>query len=127
MAKKEFSYRGKSVEELMVLSMSEFIEMLPTRQRRTLKRGLSESQKVLLKKLSQGKKNVKTHARDMIILPEMINKSVMVYSGKEFVALEIQPEMVGHVLGEFALSRKKGSHGSPGVGATKSSSSISVR
>ena len=92
-----------------------------------MRRGFNESQKALLKKLRADKKNVKTHSRDMIILPEMVGKSVRIYTGKEFFALEIQAEMIGRFLGEFALSRKRGTHGSPGVGATRSSASISVR
>lgn len=127
MAKKAFSFKGKSAEELQTLSLAEFMELIPSRLRRTLKRGFSEQQKSLLKKLRSGKDNVKTHARDMVILPEMIGRKVMVYNGKEFVAFEITSEMIGHVLGEFALSRKKGNHGSPGVGATRSSASVSVR
>lgn len=127
MARKEFTYRGKSIEELKQLSISEFINLVPSRQKRTLQRGFSDSEKVLLKKLRAGKNNVKTHAREMVVLPEMIDKTILIYNGKEFVPITIQPEMISHVLGEFSLSRKKGNHGSPGVGATRSSASVSVR
>ncbi|RMF07220.1 30S ribosomal protein S19 [Candidatus Woesearchaeota archaeon] len=127
MARKEFTYRGKTLEELQGMSIAEFAELLPSRQRRTLKRGFDEAQKALLKKLRAGKKEVKTHSRDMIVLPEMVGKTIKVYNGKEFVAVMIQPEMIGHFLGEFSLTRKRGQHGSPGVGATRSSASISVR
>ena len=83
-------------------------------------------QKIMLKKLKAGK-NVKTHRRDMIILPEMVNKLIKVYNGKSFVTLSIEPEMIGHLFGEFVLTRRRVAHNSPGVGATRSSSNISVK
>lgn len=127
MAKKEFTYRGKTIEELQSMSFNELIELLPSRQRRSLKRGLSHSKKEVMKKVQQKDKNLKTHCRDMVIMPSMVGMTIKVYSGKEFVPLMVQPEMVGHLFGEFILTRKSVKHSAPGVGATKSSSSISVR
>jgi small subunit ribosomal protein S19 len=126
MAQKEFTYRGKTLEELQAMSVNDFSELLPARQRRSLKRGLTDTKKIFLKKLER-KNNVKTHCRDMIILPAMVGKTIRIHKGKEFVAIEIQPEMIGHFLGEFALTRNKVSHSAPGVGATRSSSAVSVR
>jgi small subunit ribosomal protein S19 len=127
MAKKEFKYRGKTLEEVQGLSPQEFMDLIPSRARRSLKRGIQPQQKRLLTKLSQGRDNVKTHNRTQVILPQMIGKTIKIYSGKEWVAIIITPEMVGHVLGEFSLSRKRVSHSSPGVGATRSSASASVK
>ena len=136
MAKKAFTYHGYEIEELEKKSLKELIPIMPSRIRRSLKRGLSEPQKIFLKKLEKAKKQVKegknvkpikTHCRDMVIVPAMVNKTIMIHKGKEFVAIIITPEMVGHRLGEFALTRKSLAHSSPGVGATKSSSSASVR
>lgn len=128
MAKKDFTYRGRTLDELKGLSLGEFAELLPARQKRTLKRGLTEEQKRFLKKL-EGKteKPVKTHCRDMIVLPSMVGRTIRIHKGNDFVAVIIQPEMMGHYLGEFALTRKKVEHQAPGIGATRSSSSISVR
>lgn len=126
MAQKEFSYRGKSLEELQAMSTNDFAELLPARQRRSLKRGLTDAQKTFLKKLEK-KGNIKTHCRDMVILPVMVGKTIRIYKGKEFVPIEIMPEMIGHYLGEFALTRSKVSHSAPGVGATRSSAAVSVR
>lgn len=126
MAQKEFSYRGKSLEELQSLSVQDFAELIPARPRRSLNRGLTDAQKIFLKKLEK-KNNVKTHCRDMVILPTMVGKVIGVYKGKEFVRIEIMPEMIGHYLGEFSLTRSKVSHSAPGVGATRSSSAVSVR
>jgi len=127
MAKKEFTYRGKKLQELQALSLNDFIELLPARQRRSLKRGITEKQKMVLEKVRKGDKNIKTHCRDMIILPEMVGNLIKVHNGKEFVPVTIQQEMIGHLLGEFALTRKRIAHSAPGVGATRSSASISVR
>ncbi|MBW2999480.1 30S ribosomal protein S19 [Candidatus Woesearchaeota archaeon] len=127
MAKKEFTYRGKKLQELQELSLNDFIELLPARQRRSLKRGITAKQKMVLEKVKKGEKNIKTHCRDMIILPEMVGILIKVHNGKEFVPVTIQQEMIGHLLGEFALTRKRIAHSAPGVGATRSSASISVR
>lgn len=127
MAKKEFTYRGKSLEELKSLTINEIAELFPSRVRRSLKRGIKEDYKIVLKKIKEGDNNLRTHCRDMIILPEMVESVVKIHNGKEFVSVTIQPEMIGHYLGEFAQTRKGVRHSSPGVGATKSSSNISVK
>jgi small subunit ribosomal protein S19 len=127
MAKKEFRYKGKSLEELQSLGIGELAELLPARARRSLKRGISDEHKVVLKKIKQGDKNLKTHCRDMVVLPEMVNSTVKIHNGKEFVTVAIQPEMIGHCLGEFVLTRKGVAHSSPGVGATRSSANVSVK
>jgi len=127
MAKKEFTYRGKTMDELEVMSLTEFAKLLPARQKRSLNRGLTETQKTLLKKIRSRKNNIETHCRDMIILPEMVDKTIKIHRGKDFVAVIISPEMLGHYLGEFALTKSKVAHSAPGIGATKSSSSLSVR
>ena len=125
--KKEFRFRGKSLEELKELGLKEFAELLNARQKRSLTRGLSDQHKILLDKVKKQDKNIKTHCRDMIILPEMANTTIKVYNGKEFVPVNVIPEMIGHYIGEFALTRKKVSHHAPGIGATRSSASLSVK
>ena len=127
MVKKEFTYKGKTIEELKKLSLNELLLILPARQRRCLKRGFTDQQNTLLKKLRANRKNIETHNRDMIILPEMIGKTLRVHQGKEFVQVVIEADMMGHYLGEFALTRKKVTHSAPGIGATRSSASLSVK
>ena len=127
MAKKEFNYRGKSMEELMKMSLNEISALFPARQRRSLKRGLTEQQKILLSKIRKNETNIETHCRDMIILPEMAGKTIKVYNGKEFISVIIVDEMIGHCLGEFALTRKRVEHSAPGIGATRSSAALSVK
>ncbi len=127
MVKKIFKYRGKTIEELKELSLKEFMELIPSRQRRSLKRGYTDAQKSFLKRIKAGDNNIKTHCRNMVILPEMIGKTILVFQGKTYQAINIEEDMIGHVLGEFAPTRKNVSHSAPGIGATKSSSSLSVK
>lgn len=127
MAKKEFTFKGKTVEELKKMSLNELAQLMSSRQRRIIKRGFTEQQKILLKKIRANKKNLKTHCRDMIILPEMIGTTIKVYQGKEFVPVMVEQDMIGHCLGEFVLTRKKVAHSAPGIGATRSSASLSVK
>jgi small subunit ribosomal protein S19 len=126
MAKKEFTYRGRSARELQSMGLEELMELLPSRIRRNYKRGFTEPQKRLLKVLEK-KDNVKTHCRDMMVLPSMFGKTINIYNGKEFVPVLVTDEMIGHFLGEFAQTRRKVSHNAPGIGATRSSAAVSVR
>ena len=127
MAKKEFTFRGKTIDELKKMSVSEVSQLFTARIRRSLKRGFTEQQQILLKKLKSKEKNIETHCRDMIILPEMVGETIKVYSGKEFIPVIIEADMMGHRLGEFVLTRRKVQHSAPGIGATRSSASLSVK
>ncbi|MDP4012761.1 MAG: 30S ribosomal protein S19 [Candidatus Nanoarchaeia archaeon] len=127
MALKEFRYKGKTEAELKQLDTKQLMAMLPSRKRRSLKRGFTDAQKALLdkiKKFREGKrkKPVKTHCRDMIILPEMIGLTIHIHNGKEFKPIAITAEMIGLYLGELSHTRQKIVHSAPGIGATKSSS-----
>ncbi|MBU0962710.1 MAG: 30S ribosomal protein S19 [Nanoarchaeota archaeon] len=125
---KEFIYKGKKLEDMQNMSLIELSKILTARQRRSLKRGLNEVQKNFLLKLKRpSNKPVKTHCRDLIVLPEMVGKLVQVYNGKIFVPVSLTDEMIGHYLGEFALTRQKVKHSAPGIGATKSSAAASVK
>ena len=124
---KIFTYKGKSVEELKKMSLQDFIKLIPSRERRKLAKGLSEKEKKFLERLSKAQKPLRTHLRDMVIIPEMIDKQVMLHSGKEWVLIMIKPEMVGHRLGEFVLTRKRVMHSAPGVGATRASKFLPLK
>ncbi|MEM4259686.1 MAG: 30S ribosomal protein S19 [Candidatus Woesearchaeota archaeon] len=126
MAKKEFTYRGKSLNELKRFSLSELAEILPARQRRSIKRGFNEEKKAFIKKIAKNDV-VETHLREMIVLPGMVGKTIKIHNGKEFVPVIILPEMIGMYLGELVMTRKKVEHSAPGIGATKSSSNLSVK
>lgn len=127
MAKKEITIKGKTIEELKKMSANELAQLLTSRQRRTIRRGMTEQQKILLEKLRSNEKNIETHCRDMIILPEMVGVIIKVHQGREFIPVAIEAEMIGHYLGEFAQTRKKVAHNAPGIGATRSSASLSVK
>jgi len=129
---KEFAYRGYTLNQLQGMSMDEFITILPSRQRRTLHRGLKPEQRTLLEKIrealkQEGTAKVKTHVRNMVILPEMVGVAIQVHNGKEFVEVAIKPEMIGHSLGEFAITNKPVRHGTPGIGASRSSMYVPLK
>ncbi|MUM64430.1 30S ribosomal protein S19 [Acidianus infernus] len=129
----KFKYRGKSLDELINMPMDEFVKLLPSRQRRSLTRGFTPQQRRLLEKIRkmrrEGKitKTIKTHVRDLVILPEMVGLKFGVYNGKEFVEFQVVPEMIGHYLGEFAITTKKVEHGEPGLKATRSSLFLAMK
>ncbi len=125
---KNFMYRGRSVDDLKAMSMDEFINLLPSRMRRSLRRGLSNEQRIVLERLRQDNgKPIKTHARDMVVLPEMIGKIILVHSGQAFVEIRINEKMLGHYLGEFVITNKLVRHGKPGIGASRSSMYIPLK
>lgn len=132
---KAFAYRGYTLAQLQGMSMDDFINLLPSRQRRSLNRGLTLEQRILLEKIRKVKEAtnegtntiVKTHIRDMIILPEMVGLALLVHNGKDFVPVEIKSEMLGHYLGEFAVTNKPVRHGVPGIGASRSSMYVPLK
>ncbi len=146
---KKFRYRGRTLEELLNMPMDQLLELLPSRARRSLLResspeiqqrrmemGIKESPRLkLLRKvmearelLKQGKKvRIRTHVRDMIILPVMVGLTIEVYNGKEFIPVRITPEMIGHYLGEFAPTTKIVQHGEPGLKATRSTLFVAMK
>ena len=124
---KVYTWQGKTEEQLKELDMKEFMRMVPARQRRSLTRGFTDQQKKLLKRIEEDAKNIKTHCRNMIIVPAMLGKIIKVHNGKDYLPITITAEMLGHYLGEFSHSRKIVTHSSAGVGATRSSKAISAR
>jgi len=127
---KKFSYRGKSIEDLESTTLEDLTELLPARQRRTLKRGLTKQQKKLLENIRHFKgkdKLIRTHVRDMIILPEMVGTKMGIHNGREWVTVIIDASMIGHYLGEFAQTRKPVKHSAPGLGATRSSKFVPLK
>ncbi|RDA94108.1 hypothetical protein CP533_6592 [Ophiocordyceps camponoti-saundersi (nom. inval.)] len=121
---------------LLDLSSDQLRDVVHARARRRINRGLKRRPMGLIKKLRKAKQEakpnekpelVKTHLRDMIVVPEMIGSIIGIYSGKEFNQVEIKPEMVGHYLAEFSISYKPVKHGRPGIGATHSSRFIPLK
>lgn len=125
--REEFTYRGFRLDDLRAMGMSELIPLMPSRARRKVVRGLTRGEEHLLTQFRKGKSAIRTHLRDMIIMPEMVGKTVEIHNGKEFQKVELQPETLFHYLGEFALTRRKVSHGSAGIGATRSSKYVPLK
>jgi small subunit ribosomal protein S19 len=121
--KKEFTYRGKTLDELKALEVREFARYLKARQRRAVLRQFNEIEKFISrsnKKISKNKP-IKTHSRELVIVPKMVGMKLNIYNGKTFLPVEVTGNMLGHRFGEFALTRERVKHGSAGVGATKGS------
>ena len=127
---REFKFKGYSLEQLQSLSIENLLPLLNSRQRRSLDKRVSSymtdekrklREKLKLARDGKLKGKLRTHARDMIILPDMVGLTVYVHNGKDFVQVNMKPEMIGHYLGEYAITNKRVQHGTPGVGASRSS------
>lgn len=119
--KKEFTYKGKTIDELKVLDVREFAKYLKSRQRRTILRQFREIENFITraKEKIAKKKPIRTHQRNLVIVPQMVGMKIQVHNGKDFISTEIIGEMLGHRFGEFAPTRARVKHGSAGVGSTK--------
>ncbi|RLG81915.1 MAG: 30S ribosomal protein S19 [Thermoprotei archaeon] len=146
---RRFTYRGKTLEELINMSMDDLLKLLPSRARRSLLResdhnvqsrriemGIGESPRMkLLRKIMKARElmakgksvRIRTHVRDMIVLPVMVGMIIEVYNGKEFIPVKITPEMIGHYLGEFAPTTRRVEHGEPGLKATRSTLFVAMK
>ena len=130
---KEFTYRGKTLKELEALPLEDFAKLCTSRARRSLRHGLDKpfmkrlNKAIELRKTGKYPKPVRTHRRDLVVVPPMIGIPIGIHKGNGFEVVEIKPEMLGHFLGELALTRKRVSHGKAGIGATRSSTAISAR
>ncbi|MHC1626279.1 MAG: 30S ribosomal protein S19 [Methanoculleaceae archaeon] len=125
--REEFTYHGYRIPELQKMGLSELIPIMPAHARRKIRRGLRREEERLLERVRRNDRKIRTHLRDMIIMPEMVGKVIEIHNGKEFQPVEIQPEAVFHYLGEFALTRRKVVHGSAGIGATRSSKYVPLK
>jgi len=133
---RKFTYRGVDLDQLLDMNNEQLMALFPCRARRRLTRGLKRKPMALIKRLRKAKKEtaelekpaaIKTHLRDMIIVPEMVGSVVGVHQGKTFNSIEIKPEMIGYYLGEFSITYKPVKHGRPGIGATHSSRFIPLK
>lgn len=120
---KEITFRGKSLEELKKIDTREFAKLVKSRTRRAI---LKQTQKIenfvaKCQELTESKKPIRTHERELVIVPKMVDYNINIHNGKTFLPIQINMEMLGHRLGEFAITREKVKHGAAGIGATKSS------
>ena len=136
-AQRNYTFRGKTLDDLKALEIPEFVKLLPSKSRRFISRCFGVQHVKLIQKLKAARQAVegqagvkppvvKTHLRAMIILPEFVDNVIGIYNGKEFVEVQIKPEMIGHVLADFAMAKRVVKHSKAGVGATRSSSATSL-
>ncbi|VVB78796.1 30S ribosomal protein S19 [uncultured archaeon] len=127
--RKELTYRGKKIEELKQMDIREFANLLKSNEKRTALRQHDQIQRFILdcnQKIASNKP-IKTHLRDLVIVPKMVGMRIQIHNGKEFTPIDINFEMIGHRLGEFSVTRSRVKHGAAGIGATRSSASASVK
>ncbi|HEB47257.1 MAG TPA: 30S ribosomal protein S19 [Candidatus Pacearchaeota archaeon] len=119
--RKDFTYRGKTIDELKKLDVREFSKYLKSRRRRNVLRQFQKIEEFVSRGKAKTVKNkpIRTHQRDLVIVPEMVGMNIYVHNGRNFIPVEIIGEMLGHQLGEFSLTRSRVKHGKSGVGATK--------
>lgn len=126
MRSKEVIFRGKKLDDLKAMDVRESAKLMPSRSRRSVLRNFDVIEKFVKRcerKIAKGKR-IKTHNRDLIIVPKLVGLKIAVYNGKSFEDIEIIPDMIGHRLGEFAMTRQKVHHGEAGIGATKGSRAL---
>ncbi len=120
---REILYRGKTLSELKNLDVREAAQCMPSRSRRSVLRNFDTIENFIKrceKKRARNKK-IRTNMRDIIIVPHLVGLTIAVHNGKNFQEVPIMIEMIGHCLGEFAPTRGRVTHGTAGIGATKSS------
>jgi len=125
--REEFTYHGFRLDDLKKMGITELVPLMPARARRKINRGMTRGEENLLSRFRASDTRIRTHLRDMIIMPEMVGREVEIYNGKEYIKVEIQPEAVFHYLGEFAPTRRRVAHGSAGIGATRSSKYVPLK
>ena len=134
---KKFTFRGLELEQVLDLSKEELVDFVNARARRRMKRGLGRKYMAYVNKLKKAKaaaqgtldrpEPIKTHLRNMIIVPEMIGAQVAVYNGKVFNIAAVTADMVGMYLGEFSITYRPVRHGRPGIGSNNSSRFIPLK
>ena len=138
--KKEFTYRGLTLEELQALPLFPpesdpdadcVLKYLPSRPKRSLTRmwqkDYAEMNQKFLARIEKTEGTIRTHRRDMVVLPSFVGKTIAIHNGQGFLPINIKPEMIGHYFGEFAMTRSSVTHSGPGVGATKSSKHVALK
>ncbi len=126
------AFRGKTAAEAQQIKPEDYIKLVKSRQRRSMKRNFDRYKNLvakvdMLKKRGGTIKPIRTHIREAVILPTWVGISFMVHNGKEFQQIDITANMLGHRLGEFAYTTKRVQHSAPGIRATKGSKFLAVK
>jgi small subunit ribosomal protein S19 len=131
MATERVAFRGKTATELTTVSNADYLKLIKSRQRRSIKRN-SVGYKKLVEKVEKYKKNgitkpIRTHIREAMILPSWVGLKFAVHNGKEFLPVNVTANMLGHRLGEFSFTTKPVKHSAPGIRATRGSKFLAVK
>ena len=70
--REEFTYRGYRIDELKAMGISELLPLMPARARRKISRGFSRGEETLLAKVREGDEKIRTHLREMIVMPRWL-------------------------------------------------------
>ena len=126
---KKFLYHGKTAEEVAAMPFDAFLLTLPSNLRRTMKRQSPRIKQFLarIRKAKGTTKILKTHIREMPVIPDMLGLRIKIYNGKEYQDVAITGDMLGHRLGEYAHTTKMVRHSGPGIGATRGSKSVDLK
>ncbi len=121
-------FKGMTADQVSKLSGDEFLGLVTSRARRTVKRNAMKYKALLAevgkRRASKSDKPIRTHVREAVILPSWIGMKFAVHNGKEFQTMAITANMVGGRLGDFAFSTKRVQHSAPGIRATKGSKAL---
>lgn len=137
-AQRNYTFRGKTLDDLKAMELKDFIELLNSRRQRWFGRSFSTKHVKLIQKVQKSKDSVvgqtgvkppvvRTHLRGMVIIPAFVDGIIGIYNGKEFVEVLIKPEMIGHVFADFSMAKAVVKHSKAGVGATRGSSATSLK
>jgi small subunit ribosomal protein S19 len=125
------AFRGMTPSQLTSLTNEQYLKMVNSRERRSIKRN-AVNYKKLAEKVEKFKKNnigkpIRTHVREAVILPSWVGMRFEVHNGKEFKQIVITANMLGHMLGEYSHSTKRVLHSAPGIRATRGSKFLAVK
>ncbi|MEK6954366.1 MAG: ribosomal protein S19 family protein [Candidatus Micrarchaeota archaeon] len=125
---KKFTYKGLEAEELRRMPLDKFMILIPSKIRRSMKHMASKMRKFIEKlRKTDPKKPMRTHLREMVIIPEMMDRRFQVYNGKDWIDMSVTIQMLGRRLGEFSIPIKMVKHSGPGIGATRGSKSVELK
>ncbi len=125
------AFRGKTQTELSGLTMEPYMDMITSRQRRTIKRNAMNYKKLIEKVKRYKEKNItkpiRTHIREAVIRPDWVGMNFEVHSGKEFKKITITANMLNHTIGQYAYTTKRVQHSAPGIRATRGSKFLAAK
>lgn len=111
------------------ISREQFLKLINSRERRAMKRNSLEYKALVIKaeRCKKSGKTVRTNIREAVILPEWVGMKFEIHNGKEWKAVTLTANMLGHRIGEYAFSTKRVIHSDPGIRATRGSKFLAMK